>query len=266
MRSEALDITIESRGSSVLLVLAGPFHNEQIPNIREKITGLIDDGAKEIVVDLEGVTEMNDGVVPMFLGLYNLMKGKRGDLKLIFRNAVVSTAFAPYRNIFSIHPDARSLAFNSIMHRIRRRGLLMSRKTGVRLSPPVAMFIFLVLLGWFLTLGFIISMQNARIRGQEQEINELSGWKEQAVAEIQHLKDRLRPIEQLGLIRDSTVAAVITNINAGRQVKEVVKSRPNIEPATITSLEHELQQELKPRDAAAAPGAEDSAHGLESMP
>ena len=127
MRSEALDITIESRGSSVLLVLAGPFHNEQVPNIREKITGLIDDGTKEIVVDLEGVTEINDGVVPMFLGQYNLMKGKHGEMKLIFRNAVVSTAFAPYRNIFSIHPDGRSLAINSIMHRIRRTQLEISQ-------------------------------------------------------------------------------------------------------------------------------------------
>ena len=53
MRSEALDITIESRRSAVWLLLSGPFHNEQVPNIREKITGLIDDGNKDIVVDLE---------------------------------------------------------------------------------------------------------------------------------------------------------------------------------------------------------------------
>ncbi|MBD3391359.1 MAG: hypothetical protein GF418_04865, partial [Chitinivibrionales bacterium] len=134
MRSEALDITIESRGNTIWLILSGPFHNEQVPNIREKISGIIDDGNRAIVVDLEGITEVNDGVVPMFLGLLNVMKGKGGDLKLVFRNEAVTRAFAPYRHIFSVHPDAQSVAFNGFLSSMRRRAVLLSRKTGIRLS------------------------------------------------------------------------------------------------------------------------------------
>jgi ABC-type transporter Mla MlaB component len=203
MRSEALDITIESRGSSVWIVLAGPFHNEQVPNITEKITGLIDDGNKLIVIDMENITEVDDGVVPMYLRLLNLTKGKRGELKLIFKNPVVTTAFAPYRSIFTIHPDEKSLEFNTILHSIRRRGILLSRKTGVRLSPPVAVFIFLVLAGWFLTLTLFLSTQNTRIHAQEREILELTGWKKAASAEMHNLRERFRPFEQLGLVPDS---------------------------------------------------------------
>jgi len=37
MRSEALDITLESRGRALWLFLSGPFHHEQVPGMREKI-------------------------------------------------------------------------------------------------------------------------------------------------------------------------------------------------------------------------------------
>ena len=203
MKSEALDITIESRSGTVWLLLSGPFHNEQVPNIREKVTGLIDDGNKEIVVDLENVTEVNDGIVPMFLGLLNVMKGKQGDLKLVFRNPVVTTAFAPYRNLFSVYPDEQSLAFKGFLNTMRRRGMLMSRKTGVRLSRPVAIFMLVVVVGWFLTLAFVIHLQNRRLHAQESEIRTLVEWKQTASLEVEQLRERLRPMEQLGLLRDS---------------------------------------------------------------
>jgi anti-anti-sigma factor len=203
MRSEALDITIESRQNSVWLLLSGPFHNEQVPNIREKITGLIDDGNKDIVVDLENITEVNDAVVPMFLRMLNLMKGKHGELKLVFRNPIVTNAFAGYRNIFAIYPDSQSLAYNGFLNTIRRRGMLMSRKTGVRLSRPVAIFLLVVLVGWFCTLAFIIHIQNQQIHAQERELHELTEWKQKTTLELEGLKQRLQPFEQLGLLRDS---------------------------------------------------------------
>jgi anti-anti-sigma regulatory factor len=207
MKSEALDITIESRGKAILLVLAGPFHNEQIPNIREKVTGIIDDGSRDVVMDLEGVTVIGDGVVAMFLSLLNFIRAKHGDLRLIFRNTAVSAAFSPYRSIFSIYPDSTSLAFSGILRRLKRRGALLSRKTGIRLSPPVAIFIFFVLAGWFLTLALIISMQNSRLRKQELDISELTTQNSTFSVEIERMRERLRPIEQLGLIRETDAPA-----------------------------------------------------------
>ena len=92
MRSEALDIGIEARGSDLWVVLSGPFHKEQVPNIREKLTGLVEDGNRQLVVDLQEVTEIEATAVEMFVSLLNLVKGKEGSLRLVFRNDIVAEA------------------------------------------------------------------------------------------------------------------------------------------------------------------------------
>jgi anti-anti-sigma regulatory factor len=201
MRSEALDIVIESRGAAVWLSLAGPFHNEQVPNIREKIIGLIADGNRQITIDLEQVTEVGDAVVPMFLGLMSLIRGKDGELRFIFKNAVVNAAFASFRNIFQIYPDANSVHRSSFFGALRYRRLLMSRRTGIRLSRPVALFMLFVLLGWFISLAFIIWLQSDRIRTQAQELHDLSQWNKQAEIDLSEMNERLKPMEQLGLLK-----------------------------------------------------------------
>jgi anti-anti-sigma factor len=203
MRSEALDITIESRGSAIILSLAGPFHSEQVPNIKEKLLGFINDGNRHIVINLEQVNKIGDAVVPMFLNLLNTMKGKGGELKFVFKNEVATTAFGPYRHIFAIYPDKHALQTGRFLYNLRRRSLLLSRKTGIRLSRPVALFMLFVLCGWFLTLGYIIWMQNQAMREQEQKIHELSIWKQTTEREVVQLRERIQPLRQLGLLRDT---------------------------------------------------------------
>jgi anti-sigma B factor antagonist len=203
MRSEALDITIENRGASLWLLLSGPFNAEQAPNIREKILGLLHDGNRHIVLDLERVTEIDKGVMPMLLALFNTVKGKQASLDCVFRNETVSKAFAPYRNIFSIYPSAQALAHRGLLKNIRRQGVLLSRKTGVRLSRPVAIFLLFILCGWFLSLALIIHMQAGLIREQDEVIGDLTQWKQEAAIELRQLEERLRPMEQLGLLPDS---------------------------------------------------------------
>lgn len=203
MLSEALDIVIESRGNAVLLTLSGPFHREQIPNIRAKIERLIRDGTREIIVNLENITVMHESVAPMFLSLLNLIRGKKGDIKLIFKNAAVTKVFFPYQNFFSIYPDYKSLESLGIFHHLRSRGIFLNKKTGIRLSVPVALFLLFILIGWFLSLGMIINMQKKQIIEQEIEIQSFQEWKRKAELEIKALKSRIKPMEQLGLITDS---------------------------------------------------------------
>jgi anti-anti-sigma factor len=203
MRSDALDIIIESRGPAVWLRLSGPFHNQQTPGIREKIMGLLQDGNRQIVVDLEGVTQVDPSVVPAFLQLLNVIREKGGELKLIFTNENVSKAFSSYRNLFLIYPDATSLESSPLMSAIKQTGRVLFRKTGVRISRSVAVFIVVVLCGWFGSLAIIVQIQNSRIQAQNAEVRELTQWKNSAEAEIQALQDRLRPMVQLGLLPDS---------------------------------------------------------------
>ncbi|MBD3345794.1 MAG: hypothetical protein GF401_12095 [Chitinivibrionales bacterium] len=204
MRSEALDIIIESKGKAVWLILSGPFHNEQVPNMREKIGGLVQDGNREIVVDMEQVTDVGSQVVPAFLDLLNMIQGKNGALQFIFKNETVTKAFAPYKNIFSIYPDAHALAAGGFLGSMRRRSEMLFKKTGVRISLPVALFLLIIIAGWFISLGFIIHLQNERIHQQEIEIRELTHWKKKSEKEIETLRERIKPMEQLGLLPDTS--------------------------------------------------------------
>ncbi len=198
MRSEALDITVESSAGIVWVFLSGPFHREQVPNIREKLVGLVEDGNRRLVIELEQVTEMDEAAPPMFLELLNLVRGKGGELRLVFRNQAVTTAFAPYRNIFPIFPSVEALSRRRLSL-LWERGRYFSRRTGVRMSVPVALFLVFLIMGWFFSLAMIIYNQSTRIRMQEEEIRELTVWKQQTLMELNELRERLRPMEQLGI-------------------------------------------------------------------
>lgn len=203
MLSEALDIIIDSRGGTIWMTLSGPFNKEQVPNIRAKIEGFIQDGHRDIVINLEGITIIHDTVAPMFLAMLNLIKGKNGDIKLIFKNEAVSNAFSHFKNIFSVFPDANSIHSKRFFHSMRRTGISLTKKTGIRLSLPVAIFLLFILTGWFISLGIIISMQRNQITTQETEIHEFQQWEHETVKELEELKKRIKPLKQLGLILDS---------------------------------------------------------------
>jgi anti-anti-sigma regulatory factor len=202
--SESLDIRLERRDGSVWLTLSGEFPDEQAPALRDKFLPLAGDGCRSFIIDMEGVTAIGDGVAPMFLALLNTVKGKGGTLKFIFKNDVICRAFLPYFNLFSIFPDADSLSRGStILEFLKRSGKAMTRKTGFRISRPVALFALVVLCGWFLTLLYIIDMQNRRIEQQREEMEELSLWKVSAEKDMEKMRGRLQPLEQLGIIKDA---------------------------------------------------------------
>jgi len=203
IRSEALDIVLESRGATVWWSLAGSFNNEQAPSIREKFIGLMNDGCRSFIIDMERVTAVDDGVVPMFLSLLNTVKGKGGEMKFIFKNETLCRAFLPYFNLFAIFPDADSLSKGTLLDLLRKQGRALTKKTGFRISRTVAILLLTVLSGWFLTLLFIINTQNQRIRVQQEELHELTTWKLTAGIELETLKERLQPLEQLGIIQDA---------------------------------------------------------------
>jgi len=203
MRSEALDIIIEGQGRSTWLYLAGPFHKEQIPNIRAKFSALLEDGNRDFIVDLEGLSAIDAGIAEMFLFVTNDVRAKDGEIRFIFKNPTVDSAFSAYRNLLLIFPDADSLTAGGLLRRMLRRGRILSRKTGVRLSRPVALFMLIVLCGWFLTLLFIVHIQYQRLAEQQKELTVLTQWKQRSVIELTTLRERLRPLEQLGIVHDT---------------------------------------------------------------
>jgi hypothetical protein len=139
----------------------------------------------------------------MFLTVFNDIRGKGGEVRFVFRNQVVTSAFAPYQNLFPIYPDAALVSSGGFLKRLFRRRL-RSKKTGIRISRQLALFFLVVLFGWLLSLFFIIYLQNRRIAEQERELAELTEWKQRSAIELSSLRERIRPLEQLGILRDTT--------------------------------------------------------------
>jgi hypothetical protein len=50
---------------------------------------------------------------------------------------------------------------------------------------------------------FIIFLQSRRIHEQETEVIGLTQWKQQANVEIMNLRERIRPLDQLGILKDT---------------------------------------------------------------
>jgi anti-anti-sigma regulatory factor len=203
MKSESLDIVIQRKGNATWMYLSGAFHAEEIPNIHSKIGKLLADGNDLIILHMDEVHKIDVQVVHAFLSLLNAVREKGGDLKFVFKNASVWTVFAPYRMIFPIYPDEKSVHRSGLFGKLRKRGKTLTRKTGLRISVSLAVFILVILFGWFTTLAVIINMQHQRIENQLDRIHELRQWKQKTQIEIQELKDRLKPLKDLGLVPDS---------------------------------------------------------------
>jgi len=204
MRTETMDFTIEEYNSALWLHLEGPFTSDQIPTFKEKFQTLIEDGNRVFVVNLEFITFIDPEVVQLFLHLLNSVREKQGSFNLVFSNTVVSRAFHAYRNIFSIYPDTSLLRKDgifSLLHKSRRRLL---KKTGIRLSRQVALLLVLTIFGLITALLFIISLQSRHIKEQQTDLHDLLQWETRSRLEIETLRNRLIPLEQLGVLRDTT--------------------------------------------------------------
>ncbi len=122
---------------------------------------------------------------------------------MIYKNEIVSHAFSPYNNIFPVYPDASSLTSGGIINAIKQRSRFLSKKTGIRISRPIAIFLLIVLCGWFISLLFIIRIQSRYIKKQQVEIHTLQEYNQQAKIDLNALKERVKPLEQLGVLNDT---------------------------------------------------------------
>ena len=204
MRSETMDFTIEEYNGSLWLHLEGPFTAEQIPTFKEKFHTLIDDGNRVFIIHLEQITVIDPEVVQLFLHLLNSVKEKQGTFNLVFSNTVVSRAFHAYRNIFSIYPDTTLLRKDGIFSLLQKSRRRLLKKTGIRLSRQVALLLLSTIIALFTALLFIISLQNRHLKEQQTELHDLLQWETRSRLEIDALRNRLAPLEQLGVLRDTT--------------------------------------------------------------
>ena len=77
---------------------------------------------------------------------------------------------------------------------MRRSGIFMTKKTGIRLSVPVAIFLMVILTALIISLGVIINIQKEQIADQEAEIRDYDQWKKVTEIEINELRNRIKPM------------------------------------------------------------------------
>jgi hypothetical protein len=66
MKSQQLDISLEVFGDNIHVTLSGNFFAEQIPNVRQKFEGFVQEGYHEYIVLLEDVELRSSDVMHFF--------------------------------------------------------------------------------------------------------------------------------------------------------------------------------------------------------
>jgi anti-anti-sigma regulatory factor len=203
MKSQQLDIRLEVFGDNIHVTLSGNFFAEQIPNVRQKFEGFVQEGYHEYIVLLEDVELRSSDVMHFFLEILNTIQGRSAKLILIFQKPTIESFFSSYSNIFQCYSSIDSYQKSGFVNSLKRTGILYSRRTGLRISLPTAILISCLVAGWVLTLFTMIDSQENRLRNQEQKLNKLILSKDELVQRAQSLQKKLAPFQQMGLLKDS---------------------------------------------------------------
>ena len=82
-------------------------------------------------------------------------------------------------------------------------GVYYGKKTGLRLSPSVAIAAAVLITGWIVTLFLIIAAQGKDIANKQAQIMVLQGQRERYIQEIDKLESSIGPLKKLGVVEDT---------------------------------------------------------------
>ncbi len=231
MKSRQLDISIETLNNDMLVVLEGLFFDEQIKSVKEKLESLIADGHKSFIVDLHHCEIRSQDIAIMFLEVLNNLKGRNGQLIFLMSTEKKMAHFSKWGNLFSVYATIQEYQNSGFVKNLKKTGIIYSKKTGMRLSPSVALILLVLIGGWLLTLISIIRFQEEGLSEQNKLIHQLEIQKDKMIKDITQLQLRLAPLKDLGLINDSLENANYTFVSDWVQYLEVLENRRNKQSA-----------------------------------
>jgi hypothetical protein len=158
-----------------------------------------------IFVNLEHAHFKVGDYLDLFLELLNKLQAKDSKLILIFKNEEQEAYFAKYRNIFEIYESREAYKDSGLSKQLLQIGVHYGSKTGIRLSPSVAIALSLLIVGWAITLFLIIAAQGRDIADKQAQIVALQSQKDRYVHEIERLETSIGPLRKLGVIEDTTM-------------------------------------------------------------
>ena len=204
MRADLIDIQIEDFGNDVEISLSGSLSKAQLSAVREKLDSLMSGPGVFFFLNLERAHFAVDDYLEMFLDLMNKTREKNSTMVLLFRNEELLEYFSRYKNIFEIHESREAYKSSGLSKQLKQVGVYYGKKTGLRLSPSVAIAAGVLIMGWLVTLFLIIAAQGKDIADKQSQIMALESQRDRYVQEIDKLETSIGPLKKLGVVEDTS--------------------------------------------------------------
>ncbi|MCF0224691.1 MAG: hypothetical protein HUK20_10515 [Fibrobacter sp.] len=205
MKSDLIDIQVESRGNDVEISLSGSLGHAQFAAVCEKLKMFVNGPGCFFFLNLQNVHFTSGKYIDVFLELLNRVKAQKSALILIFDSDELYKYFAKYENIFEIYENRNAYKKSGTRKQLRQIGIHYGYRTGITLSPTVAVSIVALLFGWFVTLFIIVTTQGSDISDKRAQIIALQNQKERYIREIEKLESSIGPLRKLGVVQDTTM-------------------------------------------------------------
>lgn len=205
MKSDMINIQVESREDDVEIVLSGSLGFAQYSAVKEKLAMLLDGPGCFFYLNLNQVHFTSDRYLDLFLELLNGVKARKAALILIFDSEELYSYFSRYKNIFEIYENREVYKKSGTKKQLMQIGVHYGLRSGITVSPGVAVAFFALLLGWIVTLFLIMSDQGREIADKQAQIIALQNQKARYIQEIDKLESSIGPLRKLGVVQDTTM-------------------------------------------------------------
>ncbi|MCQ2098612.1 MAG: hypothetical protein MJY87_11820 [Fibrobacter sp.] len=205
MMSDMINIQVESREQDVEIVLSGSLGFAQYSAVKEKLAMLLDGPGCFYFMNLQQVHFTSDRYLELFLGLLNEAKARKAALVLIFDSEELYEYFSPYKNIFEIYENREAYKKSSKKKQLLQIGVHYGVRSGITVSPGVAIAFLLMMFGWIVTLFIILGGQGVELADKQAQIIALQNQKDRYIREIDKLESSIGPLRKLGVVQDTTM-------------------------------------------------------------
>lgn len=193
-------IIAERQKDDVVITLKGVFYKSNAIDVREKLEQSIDCSGIFFFLDVEKAEFEDACFLEIFLDILNTLKKRSARLLLVCSDSIKQEYFVKYSSIFEFTESRKDYHKLKLLGQLKQVGIFYSKKTGLRVSPSVAIVFALVLFGWFATLFSIIRSQNEELSARRAEVVSLQSQVKRSMAEIDRLQSSIGPLQNLGLV------------------------------------------------------------------
>lgn len=166
---------------------------------------LVDGPGCFFFLNLQNAHFTSDHYIDFFLELLSRVKAQKSTLILVFYSEELYKYFERYQNIFEIYENRAAYKKSGTKKQLQQIGIHYGARSGISLSPSVAVSFLALMLGLFITLFIIVSIQGHDISDKQAQIIALQNQKERYIREIDKLESSIGPLRKLGVIQDTTM-------------------------------------------------------------